>query len=98
LPITALAEAARVSRPTVYADLRSKGIDPDRRPKENTVITISPLDIEGFTGVADTLETEYDAALLRWRAEHPDAGYEEAKNEGMRLVPDGHHLPVRRRP
>ncbi|MFF8264327.1 hypothetical protein [Streptomyces virginiae] len=85
--ISALAEAARVSRPTVYADLRSRGIDPDHRPKGKSVITnLSPLDIEGFTGVADRLEAEFDAALHRWRDEHPDADLEAARTEGMRLV------------
>jgi hypothetical protein len=84
--VSALAEAARISRPTVYADLRSRGIDPDHRPKGNSVITISPLDIEGFTGVGERLDAEYDAALRRWAAKHPTATHEEAKTEGMRLV------------
>jgi hypothetical protein len=84
--VSALAEAARISRPTVYADLRSRGIDPDHRPKGTSVITISPLDIEGFTGVGERLDAEYDAALRRWAAEHPTATHEEAKTEGMRLV------------
>ncbi|MEV5348916.1 hypothetical protein [Streptomyces achromogenes] len=86
--VSALAEAARVTRPTVYADLRSRGIDPDhRRPKGNSVITnLSPLDIEGFSGIGERLDAEYDAALRRWAAEHPTATHEEAKAEGMRLV------------
>lgn len=84
--ISALAEAARISRPTVYADLRSRGIDPDHRPKGNSVITISPLNIEGFTGVAERLDAEFNAALRRWAAEHPTATQEEGKAEGMRLV------------
>ncbi|MFF3726845.1 hypothetical protein ACFYYM_31265 [Streptomyces erythrochromogenes] len=85
--VSALAEAARVSRPTVYADLRSRGIDPDHRPKGKSVITnLAALDIEGFSGVADRLDAEFDAALLRWRDEHPDAAYEEGQAEGMRLV------------
>ncbi len=85
--VSALAEAARISRPTVYADLRSRGIDPDHRPKGTSVITnLSPLDIEGFTGVGGRMDAEYDAALLRWRAKNPTAEYEEVKVEGMRLV------------
>ncbi len=85
--VSALAEAARISRPTVYADLRSRGIDPDHRPKGTSVITnLSPLDIEGFTGVGERMDAEYDAALLRWRAKNPTAEYEEGKVEGMRLV------------
>ncbi|MFG2978752.1 hypothetical protein ACGFYY_37920 [Streptomyces sp. NPDC048331] len=85
--VSALAEAARVSRPTVYADLRSRGIDPDHRPKGKSVITnLSPLDIEGFTGVGERLDDEFDAALRRWAAEHPTATHEEGKTEGMRLV------------
>ncbi|MCW8383922.1 hypothetical protein [Streptomyces justiciae] len=85
--ISAIAEAGRISRPTVYADLRSQGIDPDHRPKGTSVITnLSPLDIEGFTGVAERLDAEYDDALRRWKAEHPTATREEAQAEGMRLV------------
>ncbi len=84
--VSALAEAARISRPTVYADLRSRGIDPDHRPKGNNVITISPLDIEGFTGVGERLDAEFDAALRRWAAEHPTATREEGQTEGMRLA------------
>ncbi|MEU5838608.1 hypothetical protein ABZ820_33750 [Streptomyces diacarni] len=86
--VSALAEAARVSRPTVYADLRSRGIDPDHRPKGDSVITISPLDIEGFTGVGERMDAEYDAALRRWAAQHPelDPRGPEGHAEGMRLV------------
>jgi len=84
--VSALAEAARISRPTVYADLRSRGIDPDHRPKGNSVITISPLNIEGFTGVGERMDAEFDAALRRWAAEHPAATQEEGQAEGMRLV------------
>ncbi|MFD8025434.1 hypothetical protein ACFV6G_34110 [Streptomyces lavendulae] len=85
--VSALAEAARISRPTVYADLRSRGIDPDHRPKGTSVITnLSPLDIEGFTGIGEQLDAQFDAALKRWAAEHPTATHEEGKTEGMRLV------------
>lgn len=85
--VSALAEAARISRPTVYADLRSRGIDPDHRLKGTSVITnLSPLDIEGFTGVGERLDAEFDAALRRWAAEHPTATQEEGKAAGMRLV------------
>lgn len=87
--VSALAEAARISRPTVYADLRSQGIDPDHRPKGNSVIAnLSPLDIEGFTGTADSLEAELDAALRQWAAQHPDADPNgpEGKTAGLRLV------------
>lgn len=87
--VSVLAEAARITRPTVYADLRSRGIDPDHRPKGTDVITtLSPLDIEGFTGTGETMDAECGAALRRWRAAHPDADPdgEEARTEGMRLV------------
>ncbi|MFE9121313.1 hypothetical protein [Streptomyces sp. NPDC007172] len=86
--VSALAEAARISRPTVYADLRSRGIDPDHRQKGINVITISPLDIEGFTGVGETMDAEYDTALRRWAAQHPelDPRGPEGHAEGMRLV------------
>ncbi|BBG20756.1 hypothetical protein RVR_P212 (plasmid) [Actinacidiphila reveromycinica] len=85
--VSALAEAARISRPTVYADLRSRGIDPDHRPKGTNVITnLSPLDIEGFTGVGERMDAEFDAALRRWAAEHPTATREEGRTEGVRLA------------
>ncbi|MCT9141740.1 hypothetical protein [Streptomyces violarus] len=85
--VSALAEAARISRPTVYADLGSRGIEPDHRPKGTSVITnLSPLDIEGFTGVYENADAEFDAALRRWAAEHPNATREEGQAEGMRLV------------
>ncbi|MEU0074090.1 hypothetical protein ABZ027_31815 [Streptomyces sp. NPDC006332] len=85
--VSALAEAARISRPTVYADLRSRGIDPDHRPKGSSVImNLSQLDIEGFTGVGERLDAEFDAALRRWAAEHPTADREAAQAEGMRLA------------
>lgn len=48
--VSALAEAARISRPTVYADLRSRGIDPDHRPKEKNMTTVT---VEGLNGVND---------------------------------------------
>ncbi|MBB4920897.1 hypothetical protein [Streptosporangium saharense] len=52
------------------------------------ITTLSPLDIEGFTGTGDTLDAEYGAAMRRWRAAHPgtDPRGEEARTEGMRLV------------
>lgn len=86
--VSALAEAARISRPTVYADLRSRGIDPDHRPKGTNVITISPLDIEGFTGAYETADAEYDAALQRWADLRPGINPRgpQAHAEGMRLV------------
>lgn len=51
-------------------------------------LDISPLDIEGFTGVHDKADTEYDTAVRRWRATHPDTDPhgEDARTEGMRLV------------
>lgn len=87
--VSALAEAARISRPTVYADLRSRGIDPDHRPKGTSVITnLSPLDIEGFTGVGERMDAEYDAALRRWVDLRPGINPRgpQAHAEGMRLV------------
>ncbi|MFD8621704.1 hypothetical protein [Streptomyces sp. NPDC059513] len=87
--VSALAEAARISRPTVYADLRSRGIDPDHRPKGTSVITnLSPLNIEGFTGTGETMDAECDAAMRRWAAQHPDLDPRgpEGHAEGMRLV------------
>ncbi|MFI0742364.1 hypothetical protein ACH4PU_30460 [Streptomyces sp. NPDC021100] len=73
--ISALAEAARVSRPTVYADLRSRGIDPDRRPAKESTMQISPVTLEGFTGLnLDGNEPrQFMDAVHRFIDEHPDA-------------------------
>jgi hypothetical protein len=80
--IVALAEAARTSRPTVYADLRSRGIDPDDRPKENTVI--APVVIEGIDGLDQDQGGRWHLdSIHRWVAEHPD---EDASTEGFRLL------------
>lgn len=49
--VRSLAEAARCARQTVYTDLKSAGIDPDDRPKENNVT--APVTVEGLTGVND---------------------------------------------
>ncbi|MDI3390017.1 hypothetical protein QIS99_28060 [Streptomyces sp. B-S-A8] len=66
--VSALAEAARISRPTVYADLRSRGIDPDHRPKESsdmtTPVVIDGIDGESFENVQDVVE--------RYADEHPE--------------------------
>ncbi|GAA2686815.1 hypothetical protein [Streptomyces lunalinharesii] len=68
--IVALAEAARTSRPTVYADLRTQGIVPEQRPKEHDMTT--PVVINGLTG----LDLESDGRIIldatrRYAAEHP---------------------------
>ncbi|KAB7833576.1 hypothetical protein FRZ00_33530 [Streptomyces mobaraensis] len=71
--VSALAEAARISRPTVYADLRDQGIDPDHRPKGNTVTTtFAPISLEGLTGSAHGDGDVLREAVHRFRAEHPD--------------------------
>ncbi|MGO4423239.1 hypothetical protein AB4Z54_32255 [Streptomyces sp. MCAF7] len=64
--VSALAEAARISRPTVYADLRSRGIDPDHRPKENTDMS-APVAIDGIDGTS--FENVQDI-INRFAAEH----------------------------
>ncbi|MFF7359477.1 hypothetical protein [Streptomyces sp. NPDC008125] len=84
--ISVLAEAARVTRPTVYAALRSQGIEPNRRPKGPSVLDIGPLDIEGFTGRDETAEAEFDRALARWKTSRPHATAAEFYDEGTRLV------------
>ncbi|TRV71779.1 hypothetical protein FKN01_31320 [Streptomyces sp. 130] len=84
--VSALAEAARISRPTVYADLRSRGIDPDHRQKGTDMLKLDPVNIEGFTGHGETMDAELDRAMGRWRAAHPDAGPNIPKIEGMRLA------------
>lgn len=84
--VSVLAEAARVSRPSVYAALRSQGIEPGHRPAGLPVFDVRPLDIEGFTGRDETAEAEFDRALARWRASRPRATDTEFYDEGTRLV------------
>ncbi|MFE7415045.1 hypothetical protein [Streptomyces laurentii] len=86
--VNELAEAARCSRQTVYTALSSQGIDPAQRPKGTTMLTIDPLDIEGFTGVGERMDAEYDAALRRWADVRPGINPRgpQAHAEGMRLV------------
>lgn len=84
--VSVLAEAARVSRPTVYAALRSQGIGPNHRQKGPAVLDVGPLDIEGFTGRDETAEAEFDRALARWKASRPHATAAEFYDEGTRLV------------
>ncbi|MGW5679198.1 hypothetical protein ACWEV4_29660 [Streptomyces sp. NPDC003860] len=81
-----LSEAARCARQTVYNDLRSVGIDPNNRPKDTTMITIAPLDIEGFTGSDEHADDEFGAAMDRWVDEHPNPSEEEVKAERWRLL------------
>ncbi|MFF7361928.1 hypothetical protein [Streptomyces sp. NPDC008125] len=71
--ISVLAEAACISRPTVYAALRSQGIEPGHRPAGPSTFDARPLDIEGFTGRDETAEAEFDRALAHWRASRPRA-------------------------
>ncbi|WEH42995.1 hypothetical protein OG233_27710 [Streptomyces sp. NBC_01218] len=84
--VPALSEAARVSRPTVYAALRSQGIEPNHRANGPAVLDSGPLDIEGFTGQDETAEAEFDRALGRWKATRPHATSAEFCDEGTRLV------------
>ncbi|MFF8618525.1 hypothetical protein [Streptomyces sp. NPDC015350] len=88
--VVAIAEAARAkSRQTIYDDLRSRGINPRRdRPKEITMLDLTPLDIEGFTGIGETADAEYDAALRLWTALRPGINPRgpKAHMEGMRLA------------
>ncbi|WP_317992448.1 hypothetical protein [Streptomyces sp. JV180] len=86
--VTALAEAARTSRPAIYRALRSQGIDPRHRPEDTTMLTLAPLDIEGFTGTPDTMDAECRRAMHRWAEQHPDLAPDgpESHAEGMRLV------------
>lgn len=74
--ITALAEAARTSRPTVYRALRNQGINPDDRPQEDPMTTTAPIALDGMTG---TDFDEVTQAVHRWMDQHPDATEEERK-------------------
>lgn len=77
----AIAEAARAkSRQTIYDDLKSRGIAPRRdRPKENDM-TISPVTIEGITGIDAAKDSEVtDAALRRIITENPGMRKEEQR-------------------
>ncbi|MFD4392904.1 hypothetical protein [Streptomyces sp. NPDC058495] len=75
--IKALAEAARTTRTTIYADLKARGIDPESRPK-GPAMTLATID--GMTGT----DAEHDHRVLqeaqeRYLQEHPDgAGASEA--------------------
>ncbi|GAA2110850.1 hypothetical protein GCM10009802_08180 [Streptomyces synnematoformans] len=66
--VSALAEAARVSRPTVYADLRSAGIDPDHRPKKGNNLTTA-IAVEGIDG---TSPEDVRQHLLAFERQHPE--------------------------
>ncbi|MFI8515366.1 hypothetical protein ACIGHB_29980 [Streptomyces sp. NPDC085460] len=76
--ITALAEAARTTRTTVYADLKSRGIDPEDRPKGTPMTTL--VTIDGMTGIdADHDHQVIQEAQERYLKEHPGgAGANEA--------------------
>ncbi|MGW2416912.1 hypothetical protein ACWCV5_32760 [Streptomyces tubercidicus] len=52
------------------------------------ITNLSPLDIEGFTGVYESADAEFDAAMRRWRDAHPglDPRGDEGHAEGVRLV------------
>ncbi|MFD9771624.1 hypothetical protein ACFWXE_15085 [[Kitasatospora] papulosa] len=79
--VVAIAEAARAkSRQTIYDDLKSRGIDPRRdRPKE-TDMTISPVTIEGITGIDAVKDGEVtDAALRRILTENTGMPQEEQR-------------------
>ncbi|MFD5615839.1 hypothetical protein [Kitasatospora sp. NPDC127060] len=86
--VAVLAEAARVSRPTVYADLRSQGIDPDRRPSKESTMQITPVTLEGFTGLnLDGQEAEhFRRVLYRFIDEHPDRSPGEEESRLINLM------------
>ncbi|WP_433860312.1 hypothetical protein [Streptomyces kronopolitis] len=67
--ISALAEAARISRPTVYADLRCRGIDPDQRHHQEDKLTT--IAIEGMNGT-EADKQAVGEGLRRYIAQHPD--------------------------
>ncbi|MEU8623122.1 hypothetical protein [Streptomyces sp. NPDC048623] len=69
--MSVLAEAARTTRTTIYADLRSQGIDPDDRPKEDPVIPMIPITMEGMNGLDDETDAlVIEAAEDRYFSEH----------------------------
>jgi hypothetical protein len=69
--ISALAEAGRISRPTVYADLRSVGINPDDRPEEPMT---SPAMLDGITGDGSEAEERLMREALTRFAEQAAPG------------------------
>ncbi|MGY3341020.1 hypothetical protein ACVW0K_007213 [Streptomyces filamentosus] len=75
--VAVLAEAARTTRHTIYADLKTRGINPADRPK-GPAMTLATID--GMTGI----DSEHDHHVLqeaqeRYLQEHPDgAGANEA--------------------
>ncbi|MEV7123762.1 hypothetical protein [Kitasatospora griseola] len=84
--IPVLAEAARISRPTVYTDLRSRGIEPSDRSEQDAVLTseFTPVTLDGFTGN----DPVADAALFeqRLRARLDEDPARSAGEEGSRLL------------
>lgn len=66
--VSVLAEAARVSRPTVYADLRAAGIDPDHRPKKGNNLT-TLIAVEGIDGTSAEAVRQH---LLAFERQHPE--------------------------
>jgi hypothetical protein len=67
--VKALAEAAGVSRPTVYADLTDHGIDPAAdRPREE-IPMYAPITVDGYTG-NEPAHTQYWVELFH--QQHPE--------------------------
>lgn len=83
--VSLLAEAARTSRPTVYADLRSRGIDPDHRPKEPAMpAATAPVVIDGIDG---TSFSNVQEAVDRFVEQYPGADEAAVKSEIARTFP-----------
>ncbi|MFE5730219.1 hypothetical protein ACFQ7A_04805 [Streptomyces sp. NPDC056528] len=81
--VSALAEAARISRPTVYADLKSRGIDPEDRPKGTPMMLAT---IDGLTGAnSDTEGTVILEAVRAYAAKNGTDGIGEYESTLVRL-------------
>lgn len=81
--IAALAEAARTTRTTIYADLKSRGINPEDRPKGPPMTTIT---IDGLTGMNfEADEPAIAAAVRAYTDAHGAEGIWEYESNLVRL-------------
>jgi hypothetical protein len=81
--VVAIAEAARVTRPTVYSDLRSQGIDPEttKRTEGETMLTLD-ISIMNMTGIDADDSQLVDGLYAKARELDPDSPeMDTARNE-----------------
>ncbi|MFC9280974.1 hypothetical protein [Streptomyces collinus] len=78
--VNELAEAARVDRKTIYADLAAEGIDPKTDRSQGGAVTVSTINVYGMHGdERDEKRLNHDA-VVRWRDEK---GYTLEQAQGL---------------